>query len=344
MPKRRRPLAVVVQNSTPPSAPPSRRLGWTPTTPRVRLERRRLAADGVWWAQAPRTLCFRAFRPTSNPGRKLFGRVIRAARQVCGGSLGRVRAGRGSEHPTQQNGGGGGIRTPGSLPTTADFKSAAIDHSATPPVQRGHSRGTPLVVDQVRRKTGRPATGSDALLEPGDLGRSCADLARVCRRATKTARPTRTDPAASPAGGPGDCLVSPPRRRGPLERDLLEWRHERSPAAVSVPGHRRTHGLLLLLGGGLDARARHGRRESLAPRVGPRRRRRRLARVGRGDELRCAGPGDGRRRRSAATRERGGSAGGGQSSGALRRSAGRDPLQRRLAGGRDRRHRERGAG
>ena len=43
------------------------------------------------------------------------------------------RAVRRENHESSWFSGGGGIRTPGSLPTTADFKSAALNHSATPP-------------------------------------------------------------------------------------------------------------------------------------------------------------------------------------------------------------------
>src|ERR1035438_1168026 len=35
--------------------------------------------------------------------------------------------------PPAKNGGGGGIRTPGELAPTSDFKSGALNHSATPP-------------------------------------------------------------------------------------------------------------------------------------------------------------------------------------------------------------------
>ena len=35
-------------------------------------------------------------------------------------------------------GGGGGIRTPGGLAPTSDFKSGAFNHSATPPEARDH--------------------------------------------------------------------------------------------------------------------------------------------------------------------------------------------------------------
>ncbi len=35
-------------------------------------------------------------------------------------------------------GGGGGIRTPGGLAPTSDFKSGAFNHSATPPKARDH--------------------------------------------------------------------------------------------------------------------------------------------------------------------------------------------------------------
>ena len=50
----------------------------------------------------------------------------------------------GSLRPTSQRevGGGRGIRTPGTLPGTAVFKTAAIDHSAIPPrrTMAGHER------------------------------------------------------------------------------------------------------------------------------------------------------------------------------------------------------------
>ena len=35
--------------------------------------------------------------------------------------------------PLKRSGGGGGIRTPGGLASTSDFKSGALNHSATPP-------------------------------------------------------------------------------------------------------------------------------------------------------------------------------------------------------------------
>lgn len=44
-------------------------------------------------------------------------------------------------------GGGGGIRTPGGLAPTSDFKSGAFNHSATPPEARDHVAELPWEVN-----------------------------------------------------------------------------------------------------------------------------------------------------------------------------------------------------
>lgn len=44
-------------------------------------------------------------------------------------------------------GGGGGIRTPGGLAPTSDFKSGAFNHSATPPKARDHVAELPWEVN-----------------------------------------------------------------------------------------------------------------------------------------------------------------------------------------------------
>ena len=49
--------------------------------------------------------------------------------------------------PARKLGGGGGIRTPGELAPTSDFKSGALNHSATPPEARYNFDSGPGVVE-----------------------------------------------------------------------------------------------------------------------------------------------------------------------------------------------------
>ena len=49
-----------------------------------------------------------------------------------------------------ENGGGGGIRTPGELSPTSDFKSGALNHSATPPTKCSQVASWPNKVNRLR--------------------------------------------------------------------------------------------------------------------------------------------------------------------------------------------------